>query len=250
MPEALNVILALLLIAGAPMLVFASTTPLLSSWYAARGNDPWWLYAVSNLASFAALFVYPLLIEPTIPLSLQRTLVLGGLVLYAVGIGAIVLGGRFATAVPAEPSTRTRRRKASKAAAALAAEGPERLTRGRQARWLAAAFVTSGLLAATTNFIATDLVSAPLVWVGPLAIYLASFVVAFSAQGRRILKPVELLVPAAATIVWIPVRARDWPVGVARSSASSSVGMRSWRSRCTGGWHSIDRRRPTSPGST
>jgi hypothetical protein len=83
----------------------------------------------------------------------------------------------------------------------------------RQVIWLAAAFVPAGLLLATTNHLATDLVSAPLLWVGPLAMYLASFVVAFSERGRRILPAIDTLVPAAATVLWLPwIVPLDFPV--------------------------------------
>jgi SAM-dependent methyltransferase len=81
------------------------------------------------------------------------------------------------------------------------------------ASWLLLAFVPAGLLTATTSFLTTDLVSAPLLWIGPLAIYLASFVVAFSERGRRILPVVDRLVPAAATLLWLPyVAPVGWPV--------------------------------------
>lgn len=73
--------------------------------------------------------------------------------------------------------------------------------------------VPAGLLAATTNFLQTDLVAAPFIWVGPLAVYLASFVVAFSERGRRILPAIDLMVPAAATLLWLPfVFPLAWPV--------------------------------------
>src|SRR6185295_18692069 len=69
----------------------------------------------------------------------------------------------------------------------------------------------AGLLSATTNFIQTDLVAAPLLWIGPLAAYLGSFVVAFSERGRRALPIVERLVPAAATLLWLPFVGKNWP---------------------------------------
>ena len=55
----------------------------------------------------------------------------------------------------------------------------------RRARWLLLAAVPSGLLSAVTMFIATDLVSAPLLWVAPLSLYLVSFIIAFSPRGGR-----------------------------------------------------------------
>jgi len=88
-----------------------------------------------------------------------------------------------------------------------------RLAVRRQVLWLGAAAVPAGLLSATTNFLQTDLVSAPLIWIGPLAIYLASFVVAFSARGRRVIPLVDRLVPAAATLLWVPfIQPGGWPV--------------------------------------
>jgi len=75
------------------------------------------------------------------------------------------------------------------------------------ARWLLLAAVPSGLLSAVTNFITTDLISAPLLWVVPLSIYLLTFVIAFSEHGRRIVPGAEWLAPAAVTD-----GARPWAV--------------------------------------
>ncbi len=64
-----------------------------------------------------------------------------------------------------------------------------------------------------TNFVTTDLISAPLLWVIPLAVYLASFVVAFSARGRRAVPVFIALAPAALTLLWVPIgSAAGWPI--------------------------------------
>jgi len=81
MPPALNVILAVGLIAGPALFALSSTTPLLSRWLAGTGRSPWWLYAVSNGASLAGLLFYPFVLEPLLGLSAQRTLVAAGLLL-------------------------------------------------------------------------------------------------------------------------------------------------------------------------
>jgi SAM-dependent methyltransferase len=89
---------------------------------------------------------------------------------------------------------------------------PRPLTARRILTWLLAAFVPAGLLSATTNFITTDLLAAPLLWVGPLALYLLTFVVVFSARGRQILRVIEVLVPAAVVLLWVPwISPVDWP---------------------------------------
>ena len=197
MPAALNVLVVLGVVAGGPALLLAATTPLLSSWYAARGNDPWWLFAVSNGASFLALLAYPLLIEPSIGLSAQRGLLAAGLALYAASLVPIILNAR--------PVAAPVHHVADPPAGALTAR--------RQAIWLLAALVPAGLLSATTNFLQTDLISAPLIWIGPLGIYLASFVVAFAHRGRAFVRACEWLVPAAATLLWVPfVKLHEgWP---------------------------------------
>jgi SAM-dependent methyltransferase len=207
-PEALNVLMVQALIAGPAAFLLSATTPLLSAWYGRRGWDPWWLYASSNGASFAGLLAYPFIIEPFVGLSLQRTLVTVGIVVFAAALLAIVLrrppvadAGPIADAEPvAEPR--------SDAPAA----SPARLSPRRIALWLLAAFIPAGLLSATTNFITTDLLAAPLLWVGPLALYLLTFVVVFSDRGRHALRIFEVMVPAAVTLLWLPwISPVDWP---------------------------------------
>ena len=196
LPASLNVLLVLAVVAGGPAFLLATTTPLLSAWYAGRGRDPWWLFAVSNGASFLALLAYPLVIEPSVGLSAQHVLLVVALAAYAVSLVPIVLGSRQATAAAT-----------SEAQTPLAS-----LTIPRQAIWLLVALVPAGLLSATTNFLQTDLISAPLIWIGPLAIYLASFVVAFADRGRPVARACRWLVPAAATLLWLPfIKPEGWP---------------------------------------
>src|SRR5262245_2103205 len=86
MAVALNVLVALGVIAGPAAFLLASTTPLLSAWYAGEEGAPWWFYAASNAASFAALLAYPFAIAPSLSLSVQRTLIVVGLVAYAASL--------------------------------------------------------------------------------------------------------------------------------------------------------------------
>ena len=236
--DAPNVLLVLALVAGAPAFLFSATTPLLSAWYArmrasARGEHPgagtgrargadrpgasaidedrraFWLYAASNGASLAAVLGYPFLVQPFVPLSVQRTLVIAAVV--ALGALLVAIAPRVRALADTPVTTRTTAAAAAGASGAAgarevttAATSVAILTTGRQLRWLAAAFVPAGLLSATTTAITADLVAAPLLWIWPLAIYLVSFVVAFSESGRRLLPRIERLVPAAATLLWVP----------------------------------------------
>jgi SAM-dependent methyltransferase len=217
-PEALNVLLAQALIAGPAAFLLAATTPLLSAWYGRRGWDPWWLYATSNGASFAGLLAYPFIIEPFIGLSLQRNVLTLGIVAFAAALAAIVMGRRSAAAaVVAErpavaPSVEQPEGAPDEASLTPSQAPPRRLGARRILTWLAAAFIPAGLLSATTNFITTDLLAAPLLWVGPLALYLLTFVVVFSDRGRQVLRAIEIIVPAAVTMLWLPwISPVDWP---------------------------------------
>ena len=60
---------------GAPFFALATSAPLLQRWFASANRrapvDPYFLYAASNVGSFASLILYPTLIEPALALSTQ-----------------------------------------------------------------------------------------------------------------------------------------------------------------------------------
>ncbi len=210
-PAVVNLLVILAVLVGAPALLITATTPLLSTWFSAvrvaehRPVDPYWLYALSNAGSFAALLAYPFFIEPALGLTAQRSIWTAGVaVLVACLLGCAWLVLR-STSRASDPAT---------AEARAAAVPAEAITWRRRARWLLLAAVPSGLLSAVTNFVTTDLISAPLLWVVPLAIYLLTFVIAFSERGRRLIPGAEWLAPAAVTLLWVPFgSAAGWPIG-------------------------------------
>jgi hypothetical protein len=216
-PEALNVLVALLVIAGPAAFLLASTTPLLSAWYAKQRQNPWGLYAASNAASFLALVANPFVVAPTIGLSAERSAVALGILVFVAILFAIVVAIQRAQRTVIEdglgrPNPGNHHDgPATIDSDALSDNSPPTLR--RQAIWLFAAFAPAGLLSATTNFITTDLVSAPLLWVGPLSIYLLSLVIVFSAHGRRFVRFAQILVPAAAALLWLPwIAPATWPL--------------------------------------
>jgi len=212
-PPVLDLIRILFVVIGLPALVLTTTTPLVSGWFEASRErqtvgDGYWLYALSNGGSLLALIAYPLLIEPRLPLSAQRGVWAVGyallVVLLAVAASRAIpaLRARLATGAPEEAL-----------APALAATASVPIDWARRGRWLLLAAVPSGLLSAVTTFIATDLVSAPLLWVAPLSLYLLSFIIAFSPRGGRWVGWAALAAPAMVTVLWVPYgSAGGWPV--------------------------------------
>ena len=55
----------------------------------------------------------------------------------------------------------------------------------QRGRWMLLAFVPSSLMLGVTSYLATDVASVPLLWVVPLALYLITFVLAFSSGAKR-----------------------------------------------------------------
>lgn len=145
----------------------SAQAPLVQRWFAVArpGADPYALYAASNLGSFAGLIAFPLLVEPLLPVTSQRWLWSAGYLLLIAMVAACV-------------SRLPRDHVAAAETAREPAPPPRRI-----AMWIALGFVPSGLMLATSTYIATDLVAMPLLWVIPLALYLLSFSVAFA--GRR-----------------------------------------------------------------
>ena len=92
--EALWVPLLFALTIGPVFFAVSAQAPLMQRWYAANpeAGDPYWLYAASNLGSFAGLLAYPLFLEPNQPLGSQSWAWSAGYVLLIVLVAAAALG--------------------------------------------------------------------------------------------------------------------------------------------------------------
>lgn len=163
----------LTLVVGLPFFVVATSGPLLQRWFSATGHrdagDPYYLYAASNLGSFAALVGYPLLVEPQLTLSDQRSWWKWGYILL---MALTVLCALKLLVSPADE-----RQRIGRDAPASPSTGAESRNRFH---WLLLSAIPSALLVSVTNYLTTDIAAVPLLWVLPLALYLLSFVLAFS----------------------------------------------------------------------
>jgi SAM-dependent methyltransferase len=174
---------------GLPYFLLAATSPLVQAWFArARPQqNPYRLFALSNLASLLALLGYPLAVEPFLTAREQ--------------VGAWSwLFAAFA-ALCALVAWRTPR-----AAAPAAAVPVAPIAKRELAWWLALAATGSVMLLAVTNHLTQNVASVPLLWLVPLTIYLATFIVAFDGGGwyqPRYLWP--LLLVALLAMAWLLV---------------------------------------------
>ena len=182
-------LLQLLLNVGPAFFVLALTTPLLQRWFAASAHsgarDPYFLYAASNLGSFAALLGYPLFIELNWPLREQAWLWMAAFIampLLVLGCGARV--GRGVLTAPRATGEQL------VANGGVGTPRPSTVELSRRLHWAVCAAVPSSLLLGVTTYITTDIASMPLLWVLPLALYLLTFVFVFA---RRQFFPAKFL---------------------------------------------------------
>ena len=184
-----SILTLLALMVGLPFFVVSAGSPLLQRWFASTGHphaaDPYFLYRASNLGSFAALVVYPALIEPHLGLLAQSRAWAAGYLVLALLTGActFVLWRRAARVESGEP--------APAASTPLAALRP--LTAARRNRWILLAAVPSLWMLAVTTYFTSIIRPMPLLWVIPLALYLLSLAIVFA---RRPLVSQVLLIRA------------------------------------------------------
>ena len=178
---------------GWPFFALSASAPLLQAWFARSGHrlsgDPYFLYAASNSGSLLALLAFPILLEPELTLAGQS-------MAWAIGYGVLFLALIAAGILLLRSGAATATQEAA-AAPVAATTWRQRLT------WIVLAFVPSSLLLGVTTYITTDIASAPLLWVVPLALYLLSFIVAFA--HRAWLKPEWTLKAQAIGILVVAI---------------------------------------------
>ncbi|MFM1814433.1 MAG: hypothetical protein RLZ98_1128 [Pseudomonadota bacterium] len=195
---------------GLPFFAISANAPLLQAWFARSGHpqasDPYFLYGASNLGSLVALLGYPVLIEPFFGLTSQAghwttTFVLLALMIALCAAVMRVAAPEKAAAMPSFSSM---------------TDG-DALTWRQRLAWIGLAFVPSGLLVAFTSYLTTDIASAPFLWVVPLALFLATFVLVF--RDEPFIPHSWLLaaqpVVVALTLVGLSIGgSRGWMIGV------------------------------------
>lgn len=192
-PEAGRIFLLLTQALAVPFIALSATSSTLQRLFMntrhGSSSDPYFLYAASNLGSFAGLLLYPLLVEPQLTLAQQAQYFTGGYALLILLAGTCVWFARGPDKKTAKPS---------------ASEKGRAATGKRQLEWLALAFIPSCLLMGVTTYITSDVISAPLVWILPLALYLLTFVIAFSSKpivSLRVMEAIQPYIVCLAVIV-------------------------------------------------
>jgi 16S rRNA G966 N2-methylase RsmD len=189
----LSVFVTLAILVGPMFALLSSTSTLLQLWYEkVSGKPPFFLYGISNAGSLLGLLVYPVLFEPLFSTYEQGVLWSYVFMATAILLLAIIFlvwrGTSFAT---------------TKVDMTLLGwkESP-------YIKWLILAGVPVAIMLAGTNYMTTSVAPIPFLWVGPLALYLLSFVITFRDGARPpfVLNEVAVLIFSLLTILLVLTR--------------------------------------------
>jgi protein-L-isoaspartate O-methyltransferase len=203
---------ALTVAVGAPFFVLASASPLIQRWLAATthesAKDPYYLYAGSNAGSLVGLLAFPFLLEPLLPISRQATLWAAGYTAF-IGLGAIcalVAATSSSAAVALGDPTM-----AAPIAPPESDEPEHAVTRTDRLFWIVSAAVPSALLMGVTQYLTSQIAPLSLLWVLPLAVYLATFIMAFARRQLISMTIVSRVLAMLCVVTVLTQLARlDW----------------------------------------
>jgi hypothetical protein len=196
------------------MVLLFSTSPLMHGWLRRRGQEvPYYLYAISNAGSLAAVLLYPFVIEPGLRVP-EQTFYWHGLL--AIVAGLLALAGYIILRTSADADDR------------LAPDGPtEALAPGLVIIWLGLSALTCiGMLGATYH-LASEIGSNPIAWVGPFGVYLLSFTLTFSERWRHWM--------TKTTIVWLAISLAGYMVTKGFTAATVNARTAWWLIALTAG---------------
>jgi hypothetical protein len=187
----LRILMVLAATIGLPYFLLSSTSPLLQAWYVRRSGSgmPYRFFALSNFGSMLALISFPFAVEPLLTSQEQAYTWSAIYVLFAVLCGWAAFLSANKPAVPA---------------AAVEQSGDPRPSFTQMILWVALAACASTLLVSVTNHLSQNVAPIPLLWVLPLALYLATFILAFESDRiyqRWIFLP--LLAPALGAMAYM-----------------------------------------------
>ncbi len=177
---------------GLPYFVLSSTGPLIQAWLSFQDNSErvYRLYALSNAGSLFALLSYPFLFEPVLSVSAQSVLwsLLFCLFVLVQGFVAIQLLRQPAPKAADEPS-------------ACGDSTGSRVSPLQRTGWLVLPALASVMLLVVTNHVCQDIAVVPFLWVLPLSLYLASFIVCFNSPAWYQPKPIAAVTLLALILI-------------------------------------------------
>lgn len=169
----INIMFDLLIAIGLPYFLLSATAPLIQKWYSLNptNNQPYRLYALSNLGSLLALLSYPFVIEPNLDTTLQS--IIWGYGYYIFMISILFCSYRlfkFNHIISAKNNDKT-------------AHDVKTIL-----LWLGLSACSVILMMATTSAMTINIPPTPFLWILPLSIYLLTYIICFNSPKWYIQK--------------------------------------------------------------
>jgi hypothetical protein len=177
---------------GLPYFVLSSTGPLIQAWLSFQDTSErvYRLYALSNAGSLFALLSYPFLFEPVLSVSDQSTMWSLLFCLFALVQGYVAVS-LFRMNPESFDSDRQR-----------TSFGPSAIiATSTRVAWIALPALASVMLLVVTNHVCQDIAVVPFLWVLPLSLYLASFIVCFDSPQWYRPKPIAAVTLVALALI-------------------------------------------------
>jgi spermidine synthase len=159
-----SIFLILTVSVGFPYFVLAANGPLMQAWFSRIYPELSYarLYALSNVGSLLGLLAYPVLIEPSYTLLQQGWVWTGVFILFALVAGILSYRARGDGGTSIHVSL------------------GEKPSLSLRVLWIILSGTASLFLLSVTNQVSQEVAVIPFLWVVPLAVYLLSFIFAFS----------------------------------------------------------------------
>ncbi|WP_305988028.1 fused MFS/spermidine synthase [Roseibium sp. MMSF_3544] len=190
---------------GLPFFAVSANAPLLQAWFTQTGHkhasDPYFLYGASNIGSFASLYLYILVLEPSLTLGSQS-------LFWTIGYFALVIGILLCAATIFRQPQEAHIKSGAAEKTESSPSSAQVITARQIVTYLALAAVPSALTIALTAHIAVDIASAPFMWVVPLSLFLLTFVIVFKSKPLISVDFLSNILPfmaiIAAAVIFMP----------------------------------------------
>jgi len=170
--------------AALPVLVLSTVSVSMQNWYTRQtGESPYILYSISNIGSFLALFLYPLVYEPLITITSTVKLWHNAFILLVFLI--------IAVSVVYFLNNKKEDKKE---------EVKEKIDIKNLLYWIALSAAGTILLASYTTFVTVKILPVPMLWTLFLGLYLLTFVLCFGSEKFYKKEILIYLVPVFALI--------------------------------------------------
>lgn len=197
---------------GLPFFVLSATGPLVQSWFSGvyPGRPPYRLYALSNVGSLAALWLFPIVLEPRLNSAGQDLLFSAGLGIYLL---CLFVASLVHDRAPLNEDDVIYPAKAA---------GKEPIALRDLVLWVALPALGSMLSVAVTAQICQDVAVVPFLWIMPLSLYLVTFILAFDSPRWYVRWVWGAL--AALSLVAVGVVMNDYATEAALNKFAKSLG--------------------------